>query len=251
MKKKAAAILAALALSVGASSAYAEQPAMSEYRKMFDSGNFYVEYQTTEYYKYYPMKGGGLFSPPKESDELTDGVNVRDPMIFAGENKSRVRRPLGTGKSSMVSGYTYAQNPLSQAKGKSASMGARQVLTNYAGIKPRTSYKNPDVLYKDGNYYRFVEDGKARRLSEDQLESEYLNPGEQWQWIRDDLAIPDVLAVLWWDDPFRTKTVGISAPRYSGPSERQMEKIDTVTIKKNGGKEEKAAATDAGSWCYG
>lgn len=45
MKKKAATLLAALTLSLSAAGVQAEQSKAEEYRQIFASGNFYLEYE--------------------------------------------------------------------------------------------------------------------------------------------------------------------------------------------------------------
>ena len=58
MRKKAAAILAALALSAWTPLAHAEQPAAEQYRQMFASGNFYLEYEDNYFIQTLGAKDG-------------------------------------------------------------------------------------------------------------------------------------------------------------------------------------------------
>ena len=84
--------------------------------------------------------------------------------------------------------------------------------------------KCPDVMYRDGKYYRFLTQENhvaAVVLKEEELNLPYLNPDEEWNFIREDLALPDELAIFCWNEPFRDNVT--NAPRYNGSSKREVD----------------------------
>lgn len=78
-----------------------------------------------------------------------------------------------------------------------------------------TGDKNPEVMFKDGNFYHFVTKKKADVCSEKSLHDENLNPRQGWNKIAQKLAVPDELAVLYWDDPYRPKSPAVTNPKFS------------------------------------
>lgn len=72
--------------------------------------------------------------------------------------------------------------------------------------------KTPEVLYRDGKFYHFVEREKADVCDEKDLDDENLDPRQGWNKITQKLALPDELAVFCWDDKFRANTPAIAAP---------------------------------------
>ena len=180
-------MISAISLLPTSAKVSAEQAAAEQYRQMFRSGNFYVEYQITE--KYNPKTKMNRYG-------LYDAFIIRPQYIFStGQNGKRVR------------GSTKA--------------------------------KYPDILFQDGKYYRFLTtlnkssfsfytNGKlvtrALVLSESELYAPYLDPTEEWQYARSDLALPDELAIFYWDDPYRDNSVNTSAPTYNGSSKRTINK---------------------------
>lgn len=72
--------------------------------------------------------------------------------------------------------------------------------------------KSPEVLYRDGKFYHFVEKEKANVCDEKDLDNENLDPRQGWNKIAHKLALPDELAVFCWDDKFRATTPAIDAP---------------------------------------
>ena len=195
-------LLSALALPVSA-----EQPAAEQYRQMFSSGNFYVEYQ--------------MYGLNNEKERPISGI-----MAFAGQNGDRMYRPL-TGKIigfvvSMMSGTM--NNHLKMLSSSKAICS--NIYSNLEFRQPETvaaEKKCPDVMYHDGKYYRFLtleNHVAAIVLKEEELNSPYLNPKEEWNFIREDLALPDELAIFCWDEPFRDNVT--NAPRYNGSSKREV-----------------------------
>lgn len=86
--------------------------------------------------------------------------------------------------------------------------------------------KNPTTLYKDGKYYNFHKEwidtstNKFNRrtfiIPEEEIDSPTLDPTEGWQSVRRNLALPDELAIFYWDDPYRNNFSVWGTPVYSG-----------------------------------
>lgn len=97
-----------------------------------------------------------------------------------------------------------------------------------------------DVLYKNGKYYRFTialvykgglfgmdssTRGKAKNLKaivldEKNINLNFLNPNEEWEFVRSDLALPDELAIFYWNEPMRDNPLNLPAPIFIGSSEK-------------------------------
>lgn len=93
--------------------------------------------------------------------------------------------------------------------------GAMVWLNPLGAIFGGTGDKNPEVMHKDGKYYHFVAKKKANVCSEKNLHDENLDPRQGWNKISQKLAVPNELAVFFWDDPYRAKSPAISAPKFS------------------------------------
>ena len=167
-----------LVLTISTAEVSAEQAAAEQYRQMFRSGNFYVEYQRIDH-----------FVDPSDS-------------VRAGIYNAFFER-----------------------------------------IRTAQKANHPDAIYRDEKYYRFLTSLKASRdimvgmpswkavtksivLPEAELDSPNLNPDEEWQYIRSDLALPEELAVLYWNDPFRADNIDTPAPYFNGSSTRTVGKKD-------------------------
>ena len=74
--------------------------------------------------------------------------------------------------------------------------------------------KNPEVMYRDGKFYNFVEKDKANVCAEKNLRAENLDPRQGWNKISQKLALPDELAIFFWEDNFRWSTPSIDAPTF-------------------------------------
>ena len=75
--------------------------------------------------------------------------------------------------------------------------------------------KNPEVMYKDGKFYNFVEKNKANVCDEKHLYDENLDPRQGWNKIFQKIALPDELAIFFWNDAYRQNTPSLSAPKFS------------------------------------
>lgn len=93
--------------------------------------------------------------------------------------------------------------------------GAMAWLNPLGAIFGGTGDKNPEVMHKDGKYYHFVSKRKVNVCSEENLHDENLDPRQGWNKISQKLAVPEELAVFFWDDPYRAKSSAISAPKFS------------------------------------
>ncbi len=174
----AASVLTALTISTAEVSA--EQAAAEQYRQMFRSGNFYVEYETYSYFK-------GVWG---------ERFRQKHNKILAGKDGSRV-------------------------------------------LKTKLKDKLPNVLYQNGKYYIFTSEKIIREnpfslhnptvrtylvLPEADLKSPNLNPAEGWTNVRNELALPDEIAVFFWDDSFRAESIKTSAPYFNESTTRTVDK---------------------------
>ncbi len=151
----------------------AEQAAAAEYRRIFRSGNFYVEFR--------------------------DKWGTR---ILAGKNGMRVERMRYDAESGSIAWF----NPL----------GAIFVGED----------KNPEVLYRNGKFYQFLEKKKALVCDADKINHENLNPRDGWNKISQKLALPDELAIFYWEDTFRWSTPAIAAPVFQESTRKKIDGKD-------------------------
>lgn len=75
--------------------------------------------------------------------------------------------------------------------------------------------KNPEVMYKDGKFYNFVEKNKANVCDEKHLYDENLDPRQGWNKIFQKIALPDELAIFFWNDIYRRNMPSLTAPKFS------------------------------------
>ena len=204
----------------------AEQAAAEQYRQMFRNGNFYVECQIFATVGSHNMSSGNL--------------------IYAGKNGSRMQRTTATGNFSLSLAPSYFwYSELSNFKSyvaydRSLILNPMQIGNNsriHSSVHEK-SKNYPDVMYKNGRYYRIKSEVAARAtngfgfnkkskifalvLPEDKLGSPYLNPDEEWQYIKQDLALPDELAIFYWEDKFHQNPFGVK-PYYNGSTKRTID----------------------------
>ena len=211
-------LLTALTLPVSA-----EQPAAEEYRQMFRSGNFYIEYRMTVFEH--------MHSPT---------------FTLAGQDGKRMQRIVFDRVRS--EGWDHYYKTWTSLSGAYFQKNSSRMNMKIAGRESTSDYyrklfggtikkKYPDALYQDGKYYRFVKayqfhdkttaygkDGTvyAKVLSEENLNLPTLNPSDEWDFIREDLALPDEFAIFYWEEPFRDDVLNRLAPRYNGSSKRTI-----------------------------
>ena len=164
-------LIIALILSTFANLAFAEQPAASEYRKILQSGTFYIEY--------------------KDANEVK---------VLAAFDNKRMER-INYIKMNWVTFF----NPLGALLGGSGS-------------------KYPDILYKNGKYYQFIDEDTAIVLDEHNLNDKNLDPRQGWNSIKQKLAIPNELAVFSLDDSYRNSSKAVSAPKFVSSSQKIIDK---------------------------
>ena len=210
----------------------AEQSVAEEYRQMFRSGNFYVEYQM---FLDNPYSKQRIASPK---------------FTLAGQNGNRMQRITidkltsqfwnQYGDPTKLSTLYYSFS--SKRKRTNLQYAARGGVNGFgfglfslfdSGSKEKNY---PDTLFRDGKYYRFrkvneIEDkltsygsngtvyGKV--LAQEDLNSPTLNQDDEWNYIREDLSLPDELAVFCWDEHFRDNFT--AAPVYNGSSKRTVD----------------------------
>lgn len=169
-------VLVAVALSMSImGSAFAEQPMANQYRQVFQSGNFLLDYEAT----YYDADG----------KEVSSGMTY----MLAAKNNMRMNR-LGF-----------------ELKGAFAFMGGG-------------SKDYPDVLYRDGKYYRFTAEDKATMATRDQIKNPNIDPKYNWNSIQYMLAVPEEFFALYPNDPYKYYSTAIKAPSYAGSSKKTIGK---------------------------
>ena len=193
-----------LLVTVLNSHASAEQPAAEKYRQMFASGNFYVECQIFTFQNSRKMPTAFL--------------------VYAGKDGKRMH---GLNRSGVLGWYpAYGVTELTTSSNREM-LKFRETLE--AALK-----KYPHVLYENGRYYRFYkplnnkpvnnrDELRGVMLPEEKLNSPNLNPDEEWQYVQSDLALPDELAIFFWDDKFHKNPLGLK-PYYNGSSKVTVDK---------------------------
>ena len=165
----------------------AEQAKAEDYRRLFSSGNFYVEF---EYKK--------------------DSIN--------GKNKKWATRILAATKSDDENeirmarmSYKYEKSNLAWLIPLGAMFGGGE-------------NTNPEVMYKDGKYYQFFAKNKANVCDEDKINHENINPRDGWNKLPNKLTLPDELAVFSWEDsPFSKRNLQIPAPTFMESSKKILD----------------------------
>ena len=186
------------------SHAYAEQPAAEKYHQMFQSGNFYVECQIFTFQNSRKMPTAFL--------------------VYAGKDGKRMH---GLNRSGVLGWYpAYGVTELTTSSNRE--------MLKFRETLEAASKKYPHVLYENGRYYRFYKPLKKQdysfrdelrgvMLPEEKLNSPNLNPDEEWQYVQSDLALPDELAIFFWDDKFHKNPLGLK-PYYNGSSKVTVDK---------------------------
>lgn len=124
--------------------------------------------------------------------EYKDDYNVR---VMGEKNGARMERTsYGTSLS-----WVASLNPLGNL---------------FGGRAP----KNPEVMYRAGTYYQFVEPDKAFVCSADELAEENLDPRMGWNKVRSKLALPLELAPLYWQDPYAPYAKSLTEPQFLASS---------------------------------
>ncbi len=203
----------------------AEQSAAEEYRQMFRSGNFYVEYR---------------FIVPNKLTNAFVGSKISSPKFtLAGQNGNRMQRITVDKQTSDFWKYYGDQVKISSiylAAQSNINRTNIQYANHSRGFFGTSEKKHPDALFRDGKYYRFRKvneivdkstiygsDGTVygKVLAQENLNSPTLNQDDEWNYIREDLSLPDELAVFCWDEPFRDNFT--PAPVYNGSSKRTVD----------------------------
>lgn len=203
----------AMALAVGAltalnPTAFAEQPAAEQYRQMFRSGDFYVEYGRSNVQKFVVLEPG---TPLTHGNKITKDQHKAPAayLIIAERSGKRMHGVFGRG---VIMDFTRNIIQLPKAK------------------------KTPDVLYAGGKYYRAVSESPqvqspffkkntkitVRVLPENLLGSPLLDPRDNWSNVRKDLALPEELAIFDWYDSFRDLASDAEAPHFTESSQQTV-----------------------------
>lgn len=205
----------------------AEQALAETYRQMFKSGNFYVEFQMS-------------------LDKLSK-INFYS-VTLAGKNGMRMQRKISEGN--------YGEKGDEYLEGTEVSViytgipqrKQRHLISRHSSYQPFSTNQYAsdkdwmDVLYKNGKYYRLtvakiykgglfgmdsstrgkVKELNAKVLDEKYLHSNFLNPNEEWDFVRKDLALPDELAIFHWNEPMRDNHLNLQVPKFNMSSEKNI-----------------------------
>lgn len=185
-------LLVAFALPVSA-----EQPAAEQYRQMFASGNFYVEYEVAD-------KSGHWVIPESISSSTVRHLGmVRDQKkhrneVRAGRNGQRVAK-LGVKDKYPKALY---QN------GKYYKFIVEEKPAFSPGLmgEPRIKILRRAIL-----------------LDENELYSPTLDPDEHWETVRKDLSLPEAFRVLFPNDPMNDDAQISPKPTFNGESKRTID----------------------------
>lgn len=102
--------------------------------------------------------------------------------------------------------------------------GWTMVLNPFGALFGGGGSKFPEAMYQGGKYYQFSEKKKAKVLDENQLNNENLNPKEGWNAIKYKLALPDELAIFYWNDPYRANLKSMNPPQFVETVKRKIGK---------------------------
>lgn len=217
----------------------AEQSSAEHYRQIFRSGNFCVKYR---------MSAGTMGSKYYSIITLASKDGKRMQRKTSEDDKTFANRFSG-----ISDRYLDGTDVLIIYAGFNPNERTENLFTNAEKVDEIEVRKNQsdkdkdwcDVLYKNGKYYRFgigavhssgafgliggANGGKvkvlnAKVLDEKYINSSFLNPNEEWEFIRSDLALPDELAIFYWDEPMRDNLLNLPAPTFTESSERNIGK---------------------------
>lgn len=182
---------------------FAEQPAAEQYRQMFSSGNFYLEYE------------------------------VADISGYWGYDSPSPRKKIFT--ASLHSNFNFGMPAYDKKKQHIIRAGRYGQRITKVGLED----KYPRAFYRDGKYYRFTKTeeessniffGASKQilrnayvLDEEKIYSPNLDPDDKWQNVRDDLALPEVFCVLFPNDPMNDYAQLLPKPIFNGSFKRTIE----------------------------
>lgn len=189
-------LIVMLLLSALTSPVSAEQPAAEQYRQMFASGNFYVEYEVAD-------KSGNWVKPDvASSSSIRYFGMVRDSKkhrheIRAGQNGQRIA------KSGIKDKYPDAfYQDGKYYKFTFDTKMSRDILSGMPTSK----------LLR-----------RALVLEEENLYLPTLDPDEHWESVRKDLTLPEVFKILFPNDPMNDDAQISSKPIFNGDSKRTID----------------------------
>lgn len=81
----------------------------------------------------------------------------------------------------------------------------------------------PDVLYREGKYYKFASNKKATMATWDQIKSPNIDPKVGWNRLQYELAIPEEFFALYPNDPYKYQSSVIKAPQFVGSNKKVID----------------------------
>lgn len=221
-------IIGTAVLALFAGTTYAEQPAAEEYRQIFESDRFCVEYSLRSY-----ENGAGSAKPGRDDPKDIMGRMVL-PAAARRTQGSTSHSEIYIGKFEYLgTGITYAvvnernqriKKWIRKSPAKKASIPFVPIPVQ---VKEASFFTEPILMYKNGTYYRFScgdnlnafqktkpdKEVTATVLSEEDMNSPELDPTEGWYTIRMEMALPEEFAPFCKNDSFRD--TGNSMPAVS------------------------------------
>lgn len=144
--------------------------------------------------------------------------------VFLGT--AAAQQPEEAGYRSLLAGdyeLTYQSSKESEDKARSILTQSGNRIT-YEGTKVKKGFTWQAKAYgKDGNLYRFedTDDAQvARVLPLSDLGDPTLDPDEDWTGVYQDLALPEEMAALCWQDKWTKRPASVKAPVFTGSSEK-------------------------------
>ena len=173
--------------------ASAEQPAAEQYRQMFASGNFYVEYRVADKNKQLKKSAQQVLSLLGKKDNKS---KKPEHYIRAGLNGQRIAK---TGVKDKYPSALYRDG-------------------NYYKFIVSTEESSNIIV---GSHTKTLRN--AYLLQEDRLYSPNLDPDEHWETVRKDLTLPEVFNVFFPNDPMNDDAQIAPKLLFNGESKRTID----------------------------
>ena len=184
-------LILALLLTALTLPANAEQPAVEQYRQMFSSGNFYVEYEIAD------------------NSRLWNKPSLPRTNIFGMiSNSKKSKHEIRAGKNGQ----------------RIAKAGIKDKYPS-ALYRDGKYYKFTVVTEESSNIIGGTRTKSLRNvyvLDEDKLGSPTLDPDDSWQTIRGDLELSETFCVLFPNDPMNDNAQISPKPIFNGDSKRTI-----------------------------
>lgn len=233
-------IIGTAVLSIFAGTTYAEQPEAEEYRQIFESDKFCVEYSLRSY-----EYGAGSTAKPGKDDPKDIMGRMVLPTAAGKIHGSTSPSEIYIGKFEYLgTGITYAvvnegtQRIKKWIRKSPAKKASIPFLPIPVQVKDARFFSEPILMYKNGTYYRFScgdnlnafqktkpdKEITATVLLEKDMNSPELDPTEGWNTIRMEMALPEEFAPFCKNDSFRDTANSMPAVSLTNSYKTNLEK---------------------------